>query len=70
MMQTIEDDRLSIVDLMQELRRRYGQVPAYNTVWHAIACGEIPAERVRGRWRVKRADVAQVAAVVGIAAAA
>ena len=69
-MQPTPDDLLSIVDLMQELRQRYGRAPAYNTLWHALARGEIPAERVGRSWRVSRGDVPRVATAVGLAATA
>lgn len=64
------DDRLGLVETMQELRRRYGRAPAYNQLWHAIAQGQIEAERVGGRWKVSRADVPRITAALGIAAAA
>lgn len=70
MPEAMTDDRLSLVDVMQELHRRYGRAPAYHQIWHLLARGEIPAERVGSRWKVRRADVPRIAAALGIAAAA
>lgn len=64
------NESLSLVDVLQEIRRTYGQPVTYNILWKLIAEGSIPAERVRGRWQVQRRDLARVAEALGIRPAA
>lgn len=64
------DDRLSLVEVMREVRQRYGASVEYNRLWRYVAQGEVPAERAGSRWLVRRSDVPRVAAAFGISAAA
>jgi hypothetical protein len=67
---SVNPDDLSLPEAMREIQRRYGKAPAYHQLWHGIARGVIPAEQVRGRWKIHRADLPRVAAALGISAAA
>ena len=53
-------DKISITDLLRELRSR-GIIINYNTCWRAACEGRIPAQRVGSRWFVKASDLDRVA---------
>ena len=65
-----ESERIPLVDGSQELRRLCGQTMPYNVLWRAIVEGAVPAERIRGRWYLKRADLPRIAETLGIRPAA
>ena len=51
------EDRCALSDIPSELRRLYGQTASYSVLWKAAVEGAFPAERVRNRWYVRRADL-------------
>lgn len=59
-------DRLPLIELMRELRERYGGSVAYNHLWKLCAEGRVPAVRDRSRWFVDRKDVPLVAKALGL----
>jgi hypothetical protein len=62
-------DELDLIDLLEELRDRYGKCPSYPRVWRGAVGGSIPAFRARdGRWRVKITDLEAIARTYKLAA--
>lgn len=54
--------RLSVV-LAAETGRR---APKHRSLYAQVLDGVIPAEFINGRWRIKRADVPEIAAKLGL----
>jgi hypothetical protein len=67
MLSSVSSERLALVDALRTLREQCGEAPDYNQLWRLVARGDVPAERIRGRWSVNRSDLPQVAAALGIA---
>ena len=57
-------DRLTLVDATLAVSRLCGQPIAYSVIWRLIVQGDVPAERVRNRWTLCRADLPRIAAVL------
>ncbi len=60
------DERCPLTSLPTELRRHYGQTASYSVLWKGAVEGAFPAERVRNRWYIQRADLPRVAQALGI----
>jgi nucleoid-associated protein YgaU len=60
------EERCALSDIPAELRRLYGQTASYSVLWKAAVEGAFPAERVRNRWYIQRADLPRVAQALGI----
>lgn len=60
-------DLISIALLPAEIRQATGaNPPSYRSIYADVLNGKIPAERVRGRWYVRKSAVADIAAALGI----
>jgi hypothetical protein len=58
---------IGLSQLPRTLRDRYtGRVPSYRLVYSAILNGEIPAQRLNGRWHVLASDVGTIAEHFGL----
>jgi hypothetical protein len=55
-------DTLDFVAANERLLQQHGQTPSYAQLWTAAAAGRIPAWRMGRNWRVREADLPQVAA--------
>lgn len=60
------DEYLDTATLMAELRRTYGNVPSYQTLHRRTIGAELPAERIRGRWRFRREHVPDIVRSLGL----
>ncbi len=47
-----------------EVNKTSGGQYEYIRLWRLIATGLVPAQRVRGRWRIRRSDLPLVAEVL------
>lgn len=56
------DVTFDLIDTLAELRDAHGVNASYNQLYKACLDGTIPATRVRGRWRLRRADFSRIAA--------
>ncbi len=64
-------DRVALSALPRELTAFTGRPsPNYRRLYALTLDGVIPAQQVNGRWHVLRADLAQVANLLGMATAA
>ena len=59
-------ERIALVDVMRELHALCGESVDYNQVWRVVTRGDVPAERIRGRWHLIRSDVPRVAEALGM----
>lgn len=64
--------KISLTSLPRELARTYpgSGVPSYRDCWNAAVNGVLPAVQERGRWTIDRADLPQIAEVLGLTAPA
>ncbi len=62
-----DPDLLPLMDGCRELNHRYGGRADYNTVWRAIARGQVPAERVGRALYMRREHIPLAAAALGLA---
>ena len=60
-----DDDTLDLIDAGAELRDAHGVNATYNQLYKACLDGMVPEVRVRGRWRLRRADLPRIAATLG-----
>ncbi len=62
---------VSLTSLPRELERLTGaRPPGYRRLWTLTVDGRIPAEQVNGRYQVRRADLPDIAAELGLTARA
>jgi hypothetical protein len=59
------DDDLDLIDTVTELRDAHGVNASYNQLYKACLDGMVPGVRVRGRWRLRRADLPRIATTLG-----
>jgi hypothetical protein len=60
-------DTLTIPEILAALRQTFGnRTPAYDRVWLVVAEGRVPAQKVRGRWRIQRCDLPRLATALGL----
>lgn len=65
----IDEQLIASTQLPRELRdlNATGRpVPRYPRLWQAMVDGEIPAERINGRWFVRKTDLAAIASLLGL----
>jgi hypothetical protein len=62
-----DPDLLPLMDGCRELNHRYGGRADYNTVWRAVARGQVPAERVGRGLYIRREDIPLAAEALGLA---
>lgn len=43
-----------------------GEVPSYRKLWTMVVDGRLPAEQVNGRYQVRRSDIPEIAAKLGL----
>jgi hypothetical protein len=53
---------IDLITARERLHEQYGRSPSYAQLWTAAAAGRIPAWRMGRNWRVREADLPQVAA--------
>jgi hypothetical protein len=56
-----DPDDLTPIDVIVELRRRYGDAPTYGQLWVLLASGTVPARRDGRAWKIPRAAVPLIA---------
>jgi hypothetical protein len=54
---------LALIEALPQLFERFGVTPSYQTLWLAAVSGRVPAHRIDGKLRIRRADLPEVAAV-------
>jgi hypothetical protein len=60
------DDLIPLPALPRAVAAMTGQpAPSYHQLYLAAVAGRFPAEQVRGRWRVQRADLPAIARALG-----
>lgn len=57
------DDHISLTDTPRALRA-HGATCSYMHVWKAVVGGDIPAQRIRNRWHVRKADLPAIAQIL------
>jgi hypothetical protein len=58
----METEQIPLTDLARALRTFTGREPGnYRKLWLMVASGELPAEKTRGRWFIKRNNLPQIA---------
>jgi hypothetical protein len=57
-MRTIVPDETytDTIDLLEQLRKRYGINVSYTQLWTAIVSGRVPARRINGKWQTLTSD--------------
>lgn len=63
-------DDIALPDVAAELRRQFGIAVTYQQLWAGVVSGRLPAYRLGRRYRIKRGDLPNVAAILGATAAA
>ena len=59
----LADAVLDLISVTRWLYQLYGEAgPSYHAVWQAAASGRIPGYRLGRSWRIREADLIQVAA--------
>lgn len=53
-------DKITLADLPRLLAAEGASVN-YHKCWSGVVAGQIPAERIGGKWKVDRADVPRIA---------
>jgi hypothetical protein len=61
-----DSSRIRLTDATRKLFQQYGKQVAYNDLWRHVAQGSVPAERIRGRWHVREADLPRIAEALGL----
>lgn len=56
-------EHISLTDTPRALRE-HGATCSYMLVWKAVVGGNIPAERIRNRWHVRKADLPAIAQIL------
>lgn len=59
-------DALRAPDAVRLLNRGAGKRLSYFTFWQAIQRGTVPAERVGGRYQIRRSDLPRIAKALGL----
>lgn len=68
-MLSLDDQLLPLSDLPRALAALSGQAPpAFGRVYQSCVSARFPAERVRGRWFVRRRDLGVIAEALGCSA--
>lgn len=56
-------DYISLTDTPRALRE-HGATCSYMHIWKAVVGGDIPAQRIRNRWHVLKADLPAIAQIL------
>jgi hypothetical protein len=61
-----ETDDLSLIELLQLVNGQYRGSATYSQLWAKVTAGQVPAQRVGSRIRVKRSDALKAAEALGL----
>lgn len=53
--------KITLSDLARELRAKHGVCLSYPQAWRKVSGGEIPAERISGKWYINATDLPSIA---------
>ena len=53
-------EHISLTNTPRALRQ-HGATCSYMQVWKAVVSGDVPAQRIRNRWHVRKADLPMIA---------
>jgi hypothetical protein len=56
-------DYISLTNTPRALRG-HGATCTYMQIWKAVVSGDVPAQRIRNRWHVRRADLQTIAQIL------
>jgi hypothetical protein len=56
-------EHISLTDTPRALRD-HGAACSYMNIWKAVVAGDIPAQRIRNRWHVRKADLPAIAQIL------
>ena len=61
------DDRIPLPLILREIANATGEpAPEYHRVYKEVLTGNVPAEHQRGRWFIRRQDIPQAVAALGM----
>ena len=60
-------DRSPLSELPRELKRATGETPKYRAIYAKVLDGDLPAEKINGRWTYSHEDLPIIAETLGLA---
>ena len=60
-------DRSPLSELPRELKRATGGTPKYRAIYAKVLDGDLPAEKINGRWTYSHEDLPIIAETLGLA---